>query len=84
MIAVNGREFSGELLRSAVADAVDQGPSITLIVKEGEYYKTFAIDYHGGEKYPHLVRAKSKPDLLADIIRPRVTPAKSRAAVDRK
>jgi len=28
------------------------------------------IDYHGGAKYPHLVRDESKPDVMSDIIRP--------------
>ena len=28
------------------------------------------LDYHGGEKFPHLVRDESKPDLLSDIIKP--------------
>ena len=29
------------------------------------------LDYHGGEKFPHLVRDETKPDLLTDIIKPR-------------
>jgi hypothetical protein len=67
---VNGREYSGAALRRAIADAVKDPAPIVLIVKDGDYYKTVSIDYHGGEKYPHLVRDKSKPDLLSDIIRP--------------
>jgi hypothetical protein len=58
------------VLRRAIADAVKNSSPIALIVKDGDYYKTVNVDYHGGEKYPHLVRDKSKPDLLADIIRP--------------
>jgi hypothetical protein len=27
------------------------------------------LDYHGGERYPHLVRDESKPDLLSDILK---------------
>jgi hypothetical protein len=38
-------------------------------VKDGDYYKTLSIDYHGGEKYPHLERDSSKPDLLSEIIK---------------
>ena len=69
IIAVNGREFSGSRIRHAVADAVKDSHAITLIVKDGEYYKTLAIDYHEGEKYPHLERDASKPDLLNEIIK---------------
>jgi predicted metalloprotease with PDZ domain len=66
IVAVNGREFSSALLRHAVED----GKEITLLIKDGEYYKTFNIDYHEGLKYPHLTRDNSKPDLLSQIIQP--------------
>ena len=70
IIAVNGREFDGSLLRQAVEDAAKTTTSITLIVKDGDYYKTLSLDYHGGEKYPHLERDTSKPDILGEIIKP--------------
>ncbi len=70
IVAVNGREYSMSVLRHAVADAVKDAGPISLLIKDGEYYKTFTVDYHGGEKYPHLVRDSSKPDVLSDIIRP--------------
>jgi predicted metalloprotease with PDZ domain len=69
IIAVNGREFDGGRLREAVADAAKTSGPITLIVKDGEYFKTISIDYHDGEKYPHLERDNSKPDLLSEIIK---------------
>jgi predicted metalloprotease with PDZ domain len=71
IIAVNGREFSGPLLRNAVQDALRNTNPIALLVKDGEYYKTISIDYHEGEKYPHLTRDTSKPDLLSNIIEAR-------------
>ncbi len=71
IIAVNGREFSPKLLRNVVEDAVKTTTPIVLLIKDGDYYKSFSIDYHDGEKYPHLVRDESKPDLISDIIRPR-------------
>jgi hypothetical protein len=40
-----------------------------LLVENTDYYKTFKLDYHGGERYPHLVRDEAKPDLLTDIYR---------------
>lgn len=74
VIAVNGREFSPSVLRNAVADAAGNTKPITLLVKDGEYYKTFSPDYHGGELYPHLVRDETKPDLISEIIRPHAKP----------
>ena len=73
IVAVNGREFSTSVLRNAVADAARTTTPTTLLVKDGEYYKTFSVDYHGGEKYPRLIRDASKPDVLSDIIRPHFT-----------
>ena len=43
---------------------------LELLVENTEYYKTFKLDYHDGEKFPHLVRDETKPDLLSDIIKP--------------
>jgi len=40
-----------------------------LIVENTEYYRTVKLDYHEGEKYPHLVRDESKPDVLSEIIK---------------
>jgi predicted metalloprotease with PDZ domain len=70
IVAVNGREFDGSVLRRAVADAVKNPAPITLLIKDGDYFKTLSLDYHEGEKYPHLERDPSKPDLLSQIIGP--------------
>lgn len=76
IIAVNGREFSPGGLRQAVQDATKTTTPIALLIKDGEYYRSYSIDYHEGEKYPHIVRDKSKPDLISDIIRPHVVTQK--------
>jgi hypothetical protein len=71
VIAVNGRRFSDDVLSDALKAAkTDKGP-IELLVENTEYYKTYKLDYHEGEKYPHLVRDESKPDTLTQIIQPK-------------
>lgn len=70
VVAVNGRQFTGELLREAVQASQDSQKPIEFLIKDGDYYKTIAVDYHGGEQYPHLLRDASKQDLIAEIIRP--------------
>jgi hypothetical protein len=72
-LAQSGRQFSLDVLRHAVADAVKTTTPIALIARDGECYRTLNIDYHDGEKYPHPVRDKSKPDLISGIIRPHLT-----------
>jgi predicted metalloprotease with PDZ domain len=69
VIAVNGRRFSGEVLREAIKAAKTSSVPIELLVENDEYFKIYKLDYHGGEKYPHLVRDESKPDLLTDILK---------------
>jgi predicted metalloprotease with PDZ domain len=67
VIAVNGRQFSPEVLRDALKAGKNSSEPLELLVENTEYYKTYKLDYHGGEKYPHLVRDESKPDLLSEI-----------------
>ena len=69
IIAVNDREFNPRRLHQAVEDSATSTEPMTLLVKDGEYYKTLRIDYHGGSRYPHLVRDASKPDVISDIIK---------------
>lgn len=39
-------------------------------MKNLDYYRTYAVDYHGGLQYPHLQRVKTRPDYLDQIISP--------------
>jgi predicted metalloprotease with PDZ domain len=69
VIAVNGRHFSPEVLRDAIKASKNSNGTIDLLVENTDYYKTYKLDYHGGESYPHLVRDESKPDLLSEILK---------------
>jgi predicted metalloprotease with PDZ domain len=71
LVAVNGRKFSADVLRDALRAAKSSSAPLELLVENTTYYNTYKIDYHAGEKYPHLVRDESKADLLSDIIKPR-------------
>jgi predicted metalloprotease with PDZ domain len=69
LIAVNGRQFSSDVLRDSLKAGKNSNAPLELLIENTEYYKTYKIDYHGGEKYPHLVRDDAKPDLLSDILK---------------
>jgi predicted metalloprotease with PDZ domain len=71
LVAVNGRAFSPDVLRDALMAGKTSSEPLELLIENTEYYKTYKLDYHGGEKYPHLVRDDAKPDMLSDIIKPR-------------
>ena len=70
LVAVNGRKFDPDLLRDALKAGKGNGQNLELLVINGDYYKTFTLNYHDGEKYAHLVRDESKPDVLSEIIKP--------------
>ncbi len=72
LVAVNGRQYYPVVLREAVQSAVAKTGPIELLVKNGEYYQTLKVDYHGGEMYPHLTRDEGKVDVLSKIIEPMV------------
>jgi predicted metalloprotease with PDZ domain len=67
--AVNGRKFSPDVLRDALKAGKTASDPLELLVENTDYFTTFKLDYHGGERYPHLVRDESKPDLLSDILK---------------
>jgi predicted metalloprotease with PDZ domain len=70
IVGVNTRKYNPQVLRDAVTLSTKATAPIEILVEDGEFYKTFAIDYHGGDKFPHLVRDESKPDLLSAILAP--------------
>jgi len=71
IVAVNGRRFSFQVFRDALTAGKNSSQPLQLLIENTDYFRTFNLDYHGGERYPHLVRDESKADLLTDIIRPR-------------
>jgi len=71
LVAVNGKKFSAERLRDALRAGKNDSRGLELLVENTDYYKVYKLDYHAGEKYPHLVRDESKPDLLSEIIKPK-------------
>ncbi|MGZ3298635.1 MAG: M61 family metallopeptidase, partial [Asticcacaulis sp.] len=68
LIAVNGKAYDPDLLKEAVTAAKTSKAPIDLLIKVDDNYKTVAIDYHGGLRYPVLERIEGTPDRLGDII----------------
>jgi len=71
LIAVNTRQYTPTVLREAIAKTATDSKPLELLVKNGEFYQTYRIDYHGGERYPHLTRNMGAPDVLSAIIAPK-------------
>jgi predicted metalloprotease with PDZ domain len=71
VVAVNGRRFSADILHDALRTGKASSAPLELLIENTGYYKTYKVDYHGGNKYPHLVRDESTRDVLSAIIKPR-------------
>ncbi len=69
IIGVNGRVYTQELLSDAIKSAKDASQPITLLVVVDGYFRTCTINYHGGARYPHLVRDSDRPDYLDELIK---------------
>ncbi|HEV8181799.1 MAG TPA: M61 family peptidase, partial [Candidatus Angelobacter sp.] len=70
IIAVNGRKWSKDVVRAALRASVHSQQPLSLLAENGEYYSTYQVNYHEGERYPHLVREEGRPDLLDEMIKP--------------
>ncbi len=71
VIGINQKTFSRQGLNDALADSV-QKQKIELLLTDGDQFRTVVLNYAGGPRYLELVRDGSKPDLLAEILKPLV------------
>jgi predicted metalloprotease with PDZ domain len=69
LVAVNGRRWSSDLLKEAVA-GTKGGGKLELLVENAQFFKTHALDYKDGEKYPKLERVEGSADLISEILKP--------------
>ncbi len=70
LVAVNGRKWNPDWLRVAIREARNSKEPIRLLLENDDYYQTFEIDYHGGERYPHL-ESLHTTDVLSEIAKHR-------------
>ena len=70
LVAVNGRKWSPPVLRAALKSAQGSGQPMELLVENAQFFKTYSVAYHDGEKNPHLERVPERPDILGDILKP--------------
>jgi len=75
IVAINGRAYNTGRLRDAVKASAKETTPIAIIARNGEFFTTVSLDYHGGERYPHLERVTGKPDVMETLIKPLVPPA---------
>lgn len=70
LVAVNGRKYTPEVLHAAVKAAQGNAEPIELLVENGQFFRTYSVLYHDGEKNPHLERVSGQPDLMQVLLTP--------------
>ncbi len=66
--AVNGVDYDSDDLKDAITDARTDPAPIQLLIKHNNAYRTVAVPYRGGLRYPHLERVNGTPALLDALI----------------
>src|SRR5258708_39713397 len=54
LVAVNGRRWSPDILRTAIRAAKNSKEPIELLLENDDYFRVFSLDYHGGSRSPPL------------------------------
>jgi hypothetical protein len=70
LIAVNGRKWTPSVLHAAIKAAQGTAAPIDLLVENAQFFQTYSILYHEGDKNPHLERVSGEPDLLNNLLTP--------------
>jgi predicted metalloprotease with PDZ domain len=70
LIAVNGRKWTPSVLHAAIKAARGTAAPIDLLVENAQFFQTYSILYHEGDKNPHLERVSGDPDLLNNLLTP--------------
>jgi predicted metalloprotease with PDZ domain len=71
LIAIDGREYAPDRLRTAITLAKTTKRPIELLVKNLDRYRTVRINYSDGLQYPQLQRIEKARDRLDAIMKPR-------------
>jgi len=84
LVAVNTRRFAPEVLEDALAACKKPDQPVTLLVENGDFYRTYTLDYQGGARHARLERLKKQPDLLSKILAPLTGTAEKKPTATRK
>ena len=69
LVGVNGRKYSKDVLRDAIAASPHAG-RVELLCENKEFYKTYVLDYRDGSRHPALPRDNGARDHVSEILAP--------------
>jgi predicted metalloprotease with PDZ domain len=70
LVAVNGRAYSAEILKAAIARSGREGVSFDLLVRNQDRFRTVTVSCPQGLQYPHLVPIEGRTDVLKALLAP--------------
>ena len=73
ILAVNGRRWSPDVLREELRAAKRAPGALTLEIENVDALSAVSLDYHDGLREPHLERETTRPDVLAQIVAPKIS-----------
>jgi predicted metalloprotease with PDZ domain len=71
LLAVHGLAYTPERAEAALKDNRDGARPLLLLIRRDDEFRTLTLDVRGGPRHPVLQRVDSRPDLLAEIFKPR-------------
>ncbi|MDX3911500.1 MAG: peptidase M61 [Sphingobium sp.] len=71
LLAVNGREFSGDGFKEALTAAKDPKRPVELILRQDKNFRTIKLDYSGGLRYPRLEKTGEGEGSLDKLLQPK-------------
>ena len=74
LIAINGHVYNADALHEAIVAAQSSKDPIHLLIQSEDTIRPADIDYHGGERYPVMVRVDGTKDYLDEITTPLAKP----------
>ena len=69
LTAVNGRKYSSDVLRDAIAASPRTG-RVELLCENKEFFKAYVLDYRDGSRHPALARDNGVRDHVSEILAP--------------
>jgi len=70
LVGVSGRKWMPGALHAALKEAQGGGQSIELLVENAQFFKTYSVPYHEGDRNPHLERISEQPDFMEEMLKP--------------
>jgi len=71
IVSIDDTAYSGDRLKAAILAAQTGKDPIRFVVKNGDRYRTIAVDYHGGPRYPRLQKTGAGETGLDRLLAPR-------------